>query len=502
MRALILTAAAVTFSIFAGVAYLAVGPQPDQSASAVVLIIDSGHSAASARTSAAVATDGQPQQDSGRLLSLRDAPDQSADTEPQVRTADDRDIEAVIAARLEAQSQARREREAAQPAQPAQPDLANAEPETPTDEVARDDEAPSPFDNLTTVDASQQVVSVTQMLAAQVASDRDSTAPRDEAAAAFDPPADIDSDLPPAPEDRTSGAADTTVAAATEPSASAAPAPSPEPAPADETAEARATDPANQIGSFLTGTEPAPENTTITTAALPSMPARRPDVRPRARIGLIIRGLGVDETVTRQAVERLPREIALAFVPYGNDLPAWAKRARDDRHEVLVQIPLEPADYPTTNPGPHTLLTSISTRENLEHLDWLLDRFEGITGVTNYLGEGLAGRPDVFGPILLELKARGLVYIDDGKAYNAATRDMARQIAMPYTVANIIIDSERSPEAVRAALDRLAQTAKSEGSAIGIGHAFPDTLSTVQAWLEELDPQEYVLLPVRRLAGS
>ena len=34
-----------------------------------------------------------------------------------------------------------------------------------------------------------------------------------------------------------------------------------------------------------------------------------------------------------------------------------AERARAQRHEILLQVPMEPFDYPDNDPGPHTLTT-------------------------------------------------------------------------------------------------------------------------------------------------
>ena len=49
----------------------------------------------------------------------------------------------------------------------------------------------------------------------------------------------------------------------------------------------------------------------------------------------------------------------LAFTPYGSDPAKLAERARAQRHEILLQIPMEPFDYPDNDPGPQTLLTTL-----------------------------------------------------------------------------------------------------------------------------------------------
>ena len=51
-----------------------------------------------------------------------------------------------------------------------------------------------------------------------------------------------------------------------------------------------------------------------------------------------------------------------------------------------MQLPLEPSDYPVNNPGPETLLASSAPDENASRLGTILGRFEGYSGVTNFLG--------------------------------------------------------------------------------------------------------------------
>jgi polysaccharide deacetylase 2 family uncharacterized protein YibQ len=62
------------------------------------------------------------------------------------------------------------------------------------------------------------------------------------------------------------------------------------------------------------------------------------------------------------------------------------ERARAQRHEVLLQIPMEPFDYPDNDPGPQTLLTTLAPEQNLDRLFWHLSRFQGYAGIANFMG--------------------------------------------------------------------------------------------------------------------
>ena len=76
-------------------------------------------------------------------------------------------------------------------------------------------------------------------------------------------------------------------------------------------------------------------------------------------VAIVVGGLGVGAAKTTDAIMKLPPAVTLAFTPYGSDPAKLAERARAQRHEILLQIPMEPFDYPDNDPGPQTLLTTL-----------------------------------------------------------------------------------------------------------------------------------------------
>ena len=97
--------------------------------------------------------------------------------------------------------------------------------------------------------------------------------------------------------------------------------------------------------------------------------------------------MGLSDGATAEAIKDLPAPISVAYGAYGRNLQDWVEKARQEGHEVLLQIPLEPLDYPTNDPGPHTLLPrllhpvlKIAAVGAIGHADrrrQVLDRFGG-----------------------------------------------------------------------------------------------------------------------------
>ena len=236
--------------------------------------------------------------------------------------------------------------------------------------------------------------------------------------------------------------------------------------------------------------------TTTTTAA--DAAALKP-----ARIAILLRGLGRDDRNSGDAVTKLPPAISLAFMPFVGVSQQWAKKATEQGHEVIVQLPLEPSDYPVNNPGPETLLASSSADQNASRLNTILARFDGYSGVTNFLGGKMLQSKDALRPILEQIKSRGLIYVGEGNNNShAVVRSLAGEIGLRYGGANVMIDAQPTPAAIQAALERLIVIARKEGSAIGLGYASRATIEQLEAWTQTLAAQGVTLVPVGTLAQT
>lgn len=211
---------------------------------------------------------------------------------------------------------------------------------------------------------------------------------------------------------------------------------------------------------------------------------------------LVIGGLGISESATANAIEKLPAEVSLAFAPYGRNLQRWIDEARADGHEVLLELPMEPFDYPNNDPGPYTLLTGASAADNLDRLDWLLSRFTGYVGVLPYQGARFTAEKGAMMPIIEALSARGLLYIDAGVGRRSVAGELASENAMPWASGDRLIDPALRENIIETSLDNLTQDAGKQGTAIGTGSGFPITVEKALEWTQTLEEAGITLIPV------
>lgn len=218
------------------------------------------------------------------------------------------------------------------------------------------------------------------------------------------------------------------------------------------------------------------------------------------RIAIVVSGLGLSQTGTQRAIEKLPEEITLAFAASGNSLQRWMQEARRSGHEILIQVPFEPFDYPSNNPGPDTLLTSLSSAKNIDNLHKAMGKITNYTGVMNYLGGRFLANPNALEPVLRDVGKRGLLFFDDGSSAQSKSGMLSKTLEVPHAFADIQLDGELQQDAILKKLDELERIARRNGSAIGVASAFDESVDAIGKWSEEAAMRGIEIVAVSALA--
>ncbi|QGZ35853.1 divergent polysaccharide deacetylase family protein [Stappia indica] len=214
------------------------------------------------------------------------------------------------------------------------------------------------------------------------------------------------------------------------------------------------------------------------------------------KIAIIVGGLGLSQTSTQAAIDRLPPDITLAFAPYGSSIDRWMQQARRAGHELLLQLPMEPFDYPDNDPGPHTLLVSNTPVELRDRLSWLLSRITNYVGVMNYMGARFTASESSLQQLLGEVTQRGLMYVDDGSSSRSIATATASGLRTPFSHADLVIDDVPRPKDITARLLQLEGTARARGIAVGVASALPVTIEELARWSRDLEERGLQLIPI------
>lgn len=219
------------------------------------------------------------------------------------------------------------------------------------------------------------------------------------------------------------------------------------------------------------------------------------------RIAILVTDIGLSTKNSDAAINTLPGQIDMAFSPYGRNLQNWMDKARSKGHEGFLMVPTEPMNYPDNDPGPHTLLSDFSARDNLLRLDWVLSQVTGYVGVINHMGSKFTASEEALEPVLEDLNSRGLMLVDARASRFSMAARVARRMGMPRAMNDRYIDNITTAEEIRKQLTELENTALTFGAAVGIARATPLSINELANWSQTLNNKGIELVPVSAVAN-
>lgn len=219
----------------------------------------------------------------------------------------------------------------------------------------------------------------------------------------------------------------------------------------------------------------------------------------RPIVAVLFTNLGLSKPLTEEVLN-LPHDLTLSFSPYASDAKNWARKARNTGFESLIDLPMEPSNFPLSDPGPYGLLNSLDSAEISNRMHWTMSRYPGFVGVLASPDEKMTPNLSSMRSILTELTARGVLFIYRKTDQNAELANLIRTQKLLALPADAVIDEELTTAAVTKQLDALAETAKKQGYAIGIAHSYPTTTKALTLWMEKLQEKGVDLAPVSAVA--
>lgn len=216
----------------------------------------------------------------------------------------------------------------------------------------------------------------------------------------------------------------------------------------------------------------------------------------KPRIAIIIDDMGLETKASRRALNMLPPEITLAFIPYTPHLQDLVNAAREAGHDVLLHMPMEAESGASSGRG--TLKTSMDDDELRQQIDRNLDSFYGYYGVNNHMGSAFTADARAMRIFLEQIAKRGLFFVDSRTTAQTKGEDLAREMGIPVIRRHVFLDHQVTEKNLKAEYQRLLAYARQHGYAVAIGHPHTMTLDFLIKNLPYLK-NDFDLVPVRRL---
>ncbi len=209
-------------------------------------------------------------------------------------------------------------------------------------------------------------------------------------------------------------------------------------------------------------------------------------------VAIIIDDLGYDKKMA-QKFAQLNIALTFSILPHSPFQQRIARLAQSKGLEIMMHMPMEPVEYPEVDPGPGTLMTSMSPDELIDQLGQNLSTMPGIKGINNHMGSRLTMESNQMYQIFTVLKQRELFFIDSRTTADSLGEPSARLFQVPFARRDVFIDHYLKPDFIRHQIQELIRIAKKNGEAVGIMHPHSTTLRVLQEMLPDLQNQVHLV---------
>jgi len=216
-----------------------------------------------------------------------------------------------------------------------------------------------------------------------------------------------------------------------------------------------------------------------------------------AYLALVIDDLGYSRAEVR-AVLDLPAPVSGAVLPHAPHSRMAAEELHRHGRDVLLHLPMEPMEPRLNDPG--ALQSGMTPREVALTVNYNLTTVPHAIGINNHMGSRLTKDAQSMQILMRHLRLQGdLFFLDSLTSAQSVAHAVARDEAVPTLVRDVFLDSDRAPEAIRAQLARAVAKARRDGSAIAIGHPYPETLAVIADTLAKLRVDGIEVVPISQL---
>ncbi len=216
-------------------------------------------------------------------------------------------------------------------------------------------------------------------------------------------------------------------------------------------------------------------------------------------VAIIIDDLGNRYNQDLRAI-KLPGQVTYAFLPYTPHASELAQLAHDSNKEIMLHAPMQDMEGRPLGPGALTL--DMTEHEFKQSLRNSIASIPYVRGINNHMGSLLTRHPGHMG-WLMELLAedgQSLYFVDSRTTHHTVAQQIAEEKGIPHLRRHVFLDTiAHDPAYVRAQFRALLRQAKTEGSAVAIGHPYPATLDVLQNELQQLKYKNIRLVSVSEL---
>lgn len=197
----------------------------------------------------------------------------------------------------------------------------------------------------------------------------------------------------------------------------------------------------------------------------------------QGKLAIIIDDVGNNLSLGQRSAA-LPGNFTLAVLPFTPHGAELAEQGYRRGKEIMLHAPMSNEhNYPLGRGG---LTVNMQQREFLKVLRENLANIPHIKGVNNHMGSLLTQKTEMMRWLMQELKVRNLYFVDSRTTTKTQALIIAEYIDLPSRRRDVFLDNDRNTTHIMRQLILALKKAQTTGSAIAIGHPYPETLSVLE----------------------
>ncbi|MGY2338895.1 divergent polysaccharide deacetylase family protein [Pseudomonas sp. SDO5532_S415] len=212
----------------------------------------------------------------------------------------------------------------------------------------------------------------------------------------------------------------------------------------------------------------------------------------KAYLSLIIDDLGQNLPRDRRVLA-LPGPVTTAIMPDTPHATEFAGEAHRAGKIVILHMPMDPAT------GPFAWHPELPIEELENRLNAAFKRVPYTAGINNHMGSRMTAQPAAMAWLMGELQRRHKFFVDSRTSAQTVAAQQAQKIDLASVSRDVFLDDEPTETAIYTQLQTAIGLARKQGSAVMIGHPYPQTLAVLERELPKLKAQGIEWIDVRQM---
>ncbi|TNF90790.1 MAG: divergent polysaccharide deacetylase family protein [Gammaproteobacteria bacterium] len=200
----------------------------------------------------------------------------------------------------------------------------------------------------------------------------------------------------------------------------------------------------------------------------------------RPVLSLVIDDLGYSLENGLAAID-LDGDHTYAILPGAAYSRRLAEHAHGNNKEVILHLPMQSISSRTAH-EPNALNEAMDEDQLTANVHSLLDQIPFIRGVNNHMGSHLTEFDFFMRPVMDSIRSYNpqLYFLDSRTSPRSVAHAQALESGLNSVSRDIFLDNETNLESIRLQYNIWLTKARERGSAIAIGHPFPNTLQVLR----------------------